>query len=168
MIMPLADRPLALVLTRQNLPTLDRKKYAAASGVARGAYVLADSAKSGKPDLILIGTGSELSLCVESYEKLAAEGVAVRLVSMPCCELFDEQDEKYRASVLPPDVTARVAVEAGVEQGWRKYLGLEGRFVGMSSYGASGPAEELFPYFGLTVDNVVAQAKKLLAGEKKK
>jgi transketolase len=166
-IMPLTDQPLALVLTRQNLPTLDRKKYASATGVSRGAYVLADSAKGGKPEVILIGTGSELSLCVESYERLAAEGVAVRLVSMPCCELFDEQDEKYRASVLPPEVTARVAVEAGVEQGWRKYLGLEGRFVGMSSYGASGPAEELFPYFGITIDNVVAQAKELLAGTKK-
>jgi transketolase len=166
-IMPLTDQPLALVLTRQNLPTLDRKKYASATGVSRGAYVLADSAKGGKPEVILIGTGSELSLCVESYERLAAEGVAVRLVSMPCCELFDEQDEKYRASVLPPEVTARVAVEAGVEQGWRKYLGLEGRFVGMSSYGASGPAEELFPYFGITIDNVVAQARELLAGTKK-
>ncbi len=117
--------------------------------------------------MILIGTGSELSLCVEAYEELAAEGVAVRVVSMPCCELFDEQEAKYRDSVLPPDVTARVAVEAGMEQGWRKYLGLQGRFVGMSGYGASGPAEELFPHFGFTVDNVVKQAKGLLAAKKK-
>jgi transketolase len=165
-IMPLKDRPVALVLTRQNLPTLDRKQYAAASGVSRGAYVLADSSKSGKPDLILIGTGSEVSLCVQAYEKLAAEGVSVRVVSMPCWELFDEQDQKYRDSVLPPDVPARLAVETGIQQGWEKYLGSQGVFLGMNRFGASGPAGELFKYFGFTVDNVVKHAKELLAKKK--
>jgi transketolase len=162
-IMPLEDRPVALVLTRQNLPTLDRKQYAPASGVSRGAYVLADSSKNGKPDLILIGTGSEVALCVQAYEKLAAEGLIVRVVSMPCWELFDEQDQKYRDSVLPPDVPARLAVETGIEQGWEKYLGAQGRFIGMTRFGASAPAGELFKYFGFTVDNVVKQAKELLA-----
>jgi transketolase len=161
-IMPLADRPVALVLTRQNLPTLDRARYAAASGLARGAYVLADSANGADPELILIGTGSEVSLCVTAYEQLAAEGARVRLVSMPSWQLFDQQDEAYRRSVLPPGVTARLAVEAGVEQGWEKYLGPRGRFIGMKTYGASAPGSALFNYFGFTVENVVEQAKKLL------
>jgi transketolase len=162
-IMSQTLRPVALVLTRQNLPTIDRTKYAAAAGLARGAYVLADAAKGAEPELILIGTGSELGLCLQAYEQLQSEGVRARVVSMPCWELFDEQDEKYRASVLPPSVTARLAVEAGVEQGWEKYLGLQGGFVGMTTYGASAPAKDLFEHFGFTVDNVVAQAKKLLA-----
>jgi transketolase len=161
-IMPLKDRPVALVLTRQNLPTLDRTKYASASGVPRGAYVLAD-AKGGQPEVILIGTGSELSLCVAAYEQLAGEGIRARLVSMPSWHLFDEQDETYRNSVLPPAVTKRVAVEAGVEQGWEKYLGPGGRFIGMTGFGASAPASDLFKHFGFTVDHVVAEAKSLVA-----
>ncbi|MEX0676395.1 MAG: transketolase [Pirellulales bacterium] len=160
-IMPLKNRPVALVLTRQNLPTIDRTKYAAASGLARGGYVLAD-ADQGAPELILIGTGSEVGLCLQAYEQLTAEGVRARLVSMPCWELFDEQDAAYRKSVLPPSVTARLAVEAGVEQGWAKYLGPGGRFIGMKGYGASAPAAALFEHFGFTSANVVKQAKELL------
>lgn len=162
MIMPLKKRPVALVLTRQHLPTIDRAKYAAASGVARGAYVVADAEKGAPPEVILIGTGSEVGLCVQAYEQLTADGVRVRLVSMPCWELFDEQDAAYRNSVLPPSVTARLAVEAGVEQGWEKYLGPRGRFIGMKGYGASAPAGDLFEHFGFTPENVVKQAKELL------
>jgi transketolase len=161
-IMPLKDRPVALVLTRQNLPTLDRSKYAAASGVAQGAYILAD-ADGGKPQVILMATGSELSLAVEAYEKLTAEGIKARVVSMPSWELFEMQDEAYRASVLPPDVTARVAVEAAGKFGWERYLGLGGRFVGMTGYGASAPAGALYKHFGITTDAVVAAAKAVLA-----
>jgi transketolase len=157
-IMPLKDRPVAFVLTRQNLPTLDRTKYAPAAGVAKGAYVLADAA-GGKPQVILMATGSELSLAVEAYEKLKAEGVKTRLVSMPSWELFEMQDEKYRASVFPSDVTARVAVEAAAKFGWERYLGFKGRFVGMTGYGASAPASALYKHFGITVDAVVAAAK---------
>jgi transketolase len=161
-IMPLKNRPVALVLSRQNLPTLDRSRYAAASGVARGAYVMADVDKTAPPELILIGTGSEISVCVQAYERLAAEGIRARLVSMPCTQWFDQQDEAYRQSVLPPVTTARIAVEAGVEQGWDKYLGPQGRFIGMTSYGASAPAGDLYKHFGFTPENIVAQAKKLL------
>jgi transketolase len=160
-IMPWKNRPAAMVLTRQNLPTLDRTKYAPASGVARGAYVLAD-AEGGKPEVILMGTGSEVSLCVAAHEKLTAAGVKARVVSMPSWELFDEQDAEYQASVLPPSVTARVAVEAGIVQGWEKYLGPQGRFVGMKSFGASAPGGQLAKYFGLTADNVVANAQEAL------
>ena len=165
-IMPQTSRPVALALTRQNLTTLDSTKYAPATGVARGAYVLADAPDGGQPDVILIGTGSEVSLCVDAYEQLIGEGVRARVVSMPSWHLFDEQDEAYRASVLPPGVTARVAVEAGVEQGWEKYIGSGGRFVGMRSFGASAPANELFEHFGFTVANVVRQAKEMLAAAK--
>jgi transketolase len=160
-IMQLGRQPAALVLTRQNLPTLDRSRYASAAGVAQGGYVLAD-APQGRPQVILIGTGSELSLCVEAYEQLTAEGIAARVVSMPSWELFEAQPAAYRAAVLPPDVTARVAVEAGVEQGWQKYLGSAGRFVGMKSFGASAPYATLMKHFGITTANVVAQAKALL------
>jgi transketolase len=160
-IMQQTARPVALVLTRQNLPTLDRAKYAPAAGVARGAYVLAD-AKGSKPQVILMGTGSEVSLCVAAYEQLTAEGIAARVVSMPCWELFDEQDAKYRESVLPSAVTARLGVETGVEQGWEKYLGPQGDFVGMTSYGASAPGGVLMKHFGFTPENVVAHAKALL------
>ncbi|HVA46574.1 MAG TPA: transketolase [Pirellulales bacterium] len=162
-IMPWKNRPVALILTRQNLPTLDRTKFAPASGVARGAYVLADAA-GGKPEVILIGTGSEVSLCLEAYEKLTASGVKARVVSMPSWELFDEQDAAYQASVLPPEVTARVAVETGVVQGWHKYIGPKGQFVGMHSFGASAPGGVLAKHYGFTVDNVVEHAKKALQG----
>ncbi|HVW36481.1 MAG TPA: transketolase [Pirellulales bacterium] len=161
--MPWKNRPVALILTRQNLPTIDRTKYAPAAGLARGAYVLADAA-GGKPNVILIGTGSEVSLCLEAYEKLTASGVKARVVSMPSWELFDEQDAAYQASVLPPAVTARVAVETGVVQGWQKYIGPKGQFVGMNSFGASAPGGVLAKHFGFTVDNVVAHAQKALQG----
>ncbi len=161
-IMPLQDRPVALVLTRQNLPTLDRARYAPAAGLARGAYVLADAEKGARPELILIGTGSEVSLCVEAYEQLVATGIRARVVSMPSWELFDQQDEAYRLSVLPSAVTARIAVETGVEQGWEKYLGPRGVFIGMTGYGASAPGGALMEHFGFTAKNVVAKAKALL------
>ena len=130
-VLPLKHNPAALVLTRQDLPTLDRSKYAPASGVARGGYVLADAA-GGKPEVILIGTGSELSVAVKAYEKLTSEGIKARVVSLPSWELFEAQPQSYRQSVLPDDVTVRVAVEAGVRLGWDRYIGRCGRFVGMT------------------------------------
>jgi len=154
--------PVALVLTRQNLPTLDRTKYAPASGAAKGGYVLAD-APGGKPDLILIGTGSELSLCVDAYEKLSAEGVKARVVSMPSCEIFEQQDVSYKESVLPSSVTARVSVEMASTFGWERYVGLKGRKVGMRRFGASAPLKDLLKFFGFTLDNVVAEARAALA-----
>ena len=131
----------------------------------RGAYVLAD-AVDGKPEVILIGSGSEVSQCLEAREQLTAEGIKTRVVSMPSWELFDAQADEYRQAVLPPAVTARVAIEAGVEQGWQKYLGPSGRFIGMLGFGASAPFGTLLKHFGLTAANVVAAAKQCLAGEK--
>jgi len=160
-LLPRNDAPAALVLTRQNLPTLDREKYAPAAGVHRGGYVLAD-APDALPEVILIGTGSELSLCVEAHEQLTAEGIKARVVSLPCWELFEEQSPAYRDEVLPPEVTARVGVEAGVALGWERYLGPAGRFIGMSGFGASAPYKELYEHFGITVENVVAAAKQIL------
>ena len=139
-ILPLKNQPAALVLTRQNLPTLDRAKYAAASGLQCGGYILAD-APDGRPEVILIGTGSEVSLCVAAYEKLLTEGVKARVVSMPCWELFDAQPAEYRDAVLPPDVRARVAVEAAHPVCWHKYVGLDGALVCMNSFGASAPCK---------------------------
>jgi transketolase len=153
------DRPVALILTRQNLPTLDRTKYTPAAGLKRGGYILAD-APSGKPEVILIGTGSEVSLCVGAYEKLVAEGIQARVVSLPSWELFDEQPKEYRNSVLPPEVKRRVAVEAGVEQGWEKYIGDKGKFIGMTGYGTSAPVGIIMKHFGFTVDNILAAAKE--------
>jgi transketolase len=154
-------RPTAMVLSRQNLPTLDRTKFAPASGAARGGYVLAD-APSGKPAAIIIATGSELDIAVKAWEKLVAEGVQARLVSMPCVEWFDEQDEAYRASVLPPEIKARVAVEAGVRQCWDRFLGEQGRFVGMHTFGASAPYNVLYKHFGITAEHVVTEVKATL------
>jgi transketolase len=150
--------PTAMILSRQNLPTLDRTKFAPAAGCAKGGYVLAD-ASGGKPAAILMATGSELDIAVKAWEKLVADGVQVRLVSMPCTEWFDEQDEAYRHSVLPPAITARVAVEAGVRMSWEKYIGPSGRFVGMSTFGASAPYGALYKHFGITAENVAAQVK---------
>jgi transketolase len=155
------DRPAALVLTRQNLPTLDRSQYSAASGVAGGGYVLIDTEHK-TPQVILIGAGSELTLCVAAWQCLADQHIAARVVSMPCCELFDAQDQVYRDRVLPPDVTARVAVEAGVRMSWDRYLGHRGIFVGMNSFGASAPYQQLYEHFGITVEAVVKAAKSLL------
>jgi transketolase len=140
------------------MPTLDRSRYAAASGVAKGAYILAE-ASGGKPDVILIGTGTELSLCVEAYEKLKVEGVKARVVSMPSWELFERQDASYKASVLPPEVTARVSVEMGATFGWERYTGPKGRNIGMHRFGASAPLKDLLKYFGFTVDHVIEEAR---------
>jgi len=156
--------PVSMVLTRQALPTLDRTKYAAASGVSKGGYVLADS--QGKPELILIGTGSELSLCVAAYEKLTADGKRVRVVSLPCWELFEQQTQAYRDSVLPPDVRARVSVETGSVFGWERYVGLDGAIIGMTTFGASAPAGQLLKKYGFTVEHVLEVAKGVLAKKK--
>jgi transketolase len=158
----LQHQPVVLVLTRQNLPTLDRTKYAAASGVAKGAYVIAD-AEGGKPELILMGTGSELSLCIDAYEKLKAEGVKARVVSMPSFDIFEQQDAAYKESVLPARVTARVSVEMASTFGWGRYVGLKGRSVGMHSFGASAPLKDLLKFFGFTVEKVIEEARKALA-----
>jgi transketolase len=161
-IAQLKHSPAALVLTRQNLPTLDRTKYAAASGAAKGAYVLAD-APGGKPDVILIGTGSELSLCVDAYEKLKTDGVKARVVSMPSQEIFEQQDAAYKESVLPSSVTARVSVEMAATFGWERYVGLKGRKIGMHSFGASAPIKDLLKHFGFTVEKVVSEARGALS-----
>ncbi|MGB8645053.1 MAG: transketolase [Anaerolineae bacterium] len=153
--------PVALVLTRQNVPTLDRSVYAPASGLRRGGYVLAD-APNGQPDLILIATGSELGLAVAAHQRLTAEGIATRVVSLPSWELFDAQPQTYRDSVLPPAVHARLAVEAGVPQGWRAYVGDRGDILAINRFGASAPYPVLFEKFGLTVDQVVVRAQALL------
>jgi transketolase len=160
-ILQLQESPATLVLSRQGMPTLDRSKYGPASGVAKGAYVLAD-APGGKPDVILMGTGSELSLCVSAYEKLTAEGIHARVVSMPSWELFDKQESTYKDSVLPPSVTARVSVEMGATFGWERYTGTKGRNIGMHRFGASAPIKDLLKYFGFTVDHVVAEAHAVL------
>ncbi len=157
-VMKRLTSPAAMVLSRQNLPTLDRTKFAPASGCARGGYVLADS-PNGKPTAIIIATGSELDIAMKAWEKLVAEGVAVRLVSMPCVEWFDEQDEAYRTSVLPREITARVVVEAGIRQCWDRFLGDRGRFVGMHTFGASAPYGDLYKYFGITPEHVAEEVK---------
>lgn len=155
------DRPAAMVLTRQNLPTLDRTRYACASGAARGGYLVAGEA-SETPEVILVATGSELPIALEAHEELVASGVKSRLVSMPCFELFQDQDAAYRESVLPSGCRTRVGVEAGIRQGWDALIGSEGEFVGMSSFGASAPFQQLYEHFGITSANVVAAAKKML------
>jgi len=155
------DRPTALVLTRQNVPTLDRGKFASAEGVARGAYVLTKD-DGGSPQVLLLSAGSELSIAVAAHQLLADEGIRARVVSMPSFELFQQQDEAYRNDVLPPEVTARVAVEAGVRQGWDRYLGLDGTFVGMDRFGASAPFKKILQELGITAERVAAEAKKLV------
>ena len=159
-IMQLRHEPAVLVLSRQPLPTLDRKKYAPASGVARGAYVLADA--GGNPEVILIASGSEVSLAVEAHEKLVAEGIRSRVVSMPSWEIFEHQPQEYQDNVLPPHVTARVAVEQASTFGWERYVGRSGRMIGMKTFGASAPLKELQRKFGFEPDQVVAAAKELL------
>jgi transketolase len=157
----LQHEPVALVLSRQAMPTLDRTVYAPAEGVARGAYVLAgDDAR--EPEVILIATGSELALGVQAYEELISDGVAARLVSMPSWALFERQSRKYREAVLPPRVGARVAIEQASTFGWERYVGLTGAVVGMRTFGASAPLKELQTKFGFTPDAVVAAAKAQL------
>jgi transketolase len=154
------DKPIALVLTRQAVPTFDRKKYASAEGLRRGAYVLADS--SGEPQVILMGTGSEVQLCVQAHEQLTAEGIRSRVVSMPSWELFKQQTEDYQASVLPRQVTARVAVEAGTGLGWREYVGENGAVVARADFGASAPIKDLLKHFGFTAEHVASEARSLI------
>ena len=153
--------PSTLVLTRQAMPTFDRTKYGAASGVAKGAYVLAE-APGGKPDVILMGSGSEVSLCMEAGEKLNAAGIKARVVSMPSWELFERQDAAYKESVFPANVAARVSVEMASTFGWERYVGSRGKIIGMHSFGASAPLKDLVKKFGFEVDKVVAAAKEVL------
>ncbi|MGA2334791.1 MAG: transketolase [Terriglobales bacterium] len=160
-IMRLQKEPVALVLTRQAVPTFDRTKYASAAGLARGAYILAD-AEGGKPQVILMATGSEVYLCIDAYEKLKAEGIRARVVSMPSWDLFERQDQSYRDAVLPPDVTARVAVEMASTFGWAQYAGAKGRIIGMHTFGASAPLKDLQRKFGFTSDAVIQAARELL------
>ena len=160
-VMKLQHEPAALVLSRQPIPTFDRSRYASASGVARGAYVLAD-AQGGRPDVILLSTGSEVSLCVAAFERLTADGIRARVVSMPSWELFEQQDAAYRGSVLPADVTARVSVEQASTFGWERYVGQTGTRIGMETFGASAPLKELQKKFGFTVDRVVEAARAQL------
>jgi len=159
--MQLRHQPAVLALSRQAFPTLDREKYASASGLAKGAYVLADT-PSGNPEVILIASGSEVSLAVDAHEKLAAEGVRSRVVSMPSWDIFDHQTKEYRDSVLPPKVTARVAVEQASTFGWERYVGNSGRIIGMKTFGASAPLKELQRKFGFEPDRVATVAKELL------
>ena len=160
-VLQLRHEPAVVVLSRQPLPTLDRTKYASASGVARGAYVLAD-APGGNPEVILIASGSEVSLAVDAHEQLLAEGTRSRVVSMPSWDIFDHQTDEYRDSVLPPEVTARVAVEQASTFGWERYVGTSGRIIGMKTFGASAPLKELQRKFGFEPDQVVAAAKEQL------
>jgi transketolase len=161
-IMRLHHEPAALVLTRQAVLTIDRGKYAPASGLARGAYVLAD-APDGRPDVLLLASGSEVALCLQAYEQLRAEGIKARVVSMPSWELFDDQPQEYRGRVLPPAVTARVSVEEASTFGWARYVGATGQSLGMRSFGASAPLKDLVKKFGFTPEHVAAAAKEQLA-----
>ena len=165
-IMKIKHHPVCLVTTRQAMPTLDRAKYAPAAGIAKGAYTLADS--GGKPDVLILATGSEVSLAVDAYEKLKAEGVKARVVSMASWELFEQQDEAYRNSVLPPDVSPRVSVEMGGTFGWERYVGRNGAMIGMKSFGASAPLKDLAKRFGFTAEAVYAAAKDQIAKHKAK
>jgi len=167
LIMQLKKEPAALVLTRQAVPTFDRTKYASAAGVIKGAYILAD-AEGGKPDVILIGTGSEVSLCVTACEQLKSEGIKARVVSMPSWEIFEQQDPSYKRRVFPPEITARVSVEAGSVLGWERYAGQYGKMIGMHSFGASAPAKDLFKKYGFTPEKVVEAAKAAIQESKHK
>ena len=151
--------PVALLLTRQNLPIIDQTKYASADNLTKGAYVLTGA---DRPEVLLLATGSEVSLAMEAYNKLSSEGIKARVISMPCWELFEKQSKEYRDSVILPDVKARVGVEAAIELGWHKWIGDKGAFVGMHSFGASGPFKTCYEKFGITTDAVVTAAKKLL------
>jgi len=157
-ILSLKNGPAVLVLSRQPLPIFDRSRYAPAAGLARGAYVMADPEKR-EPQVILLGTGSEVQLCVSVYEQLKREGIGARVVSMPSWELFEQQSEQYRHSVLPPHVKARVSVELGSVIGWDRYVGATGAIIGLHSFGASAPLKDLLPKFGFTQERVLEAAK---------
>lgn len=166
-IMQLRHAPAALVLTRQAVPTFDRSKYASAAGASKGAYILAD-APDGKPDVILIGTGSEVAICVDAYEKLKAENIKARVVSMPSWDIFEHQPSAYRDQVLPPAVKARISVEQGSTLGWSQYVGSDGIVLGMHTFGASAPLKELQKKFGFSPDKVIEAARELTARNKSK
>ena len=165
-VMQLKNEPAALVLSRQNLPTLDRTKYASASGVAKGAYILAD-AEDSKPEVILMATGSELYLCVNAYEDLKKQGIKARVVSMPSWDIFEHQDEAYRRKVLPPEIKARVSVEQASTFGWSQYVGPTGVIIGMHTFGASAPIKDLQSKFGFTPEKVLEAAKAQVAKHRK-
>jgi transketolase len=160
-VLQLRHRPAVIALSRQPLPTFDRNKYASAAGVARGAYVMAD-APAGPPELILIASGSEVSLIVKAHEELASQGIRSRVVSMPSWDIFEHQPQSYRESVLPPEVKPRIAVEQGSVLGWDRYVGVAGEVIGMKTFGASAPLKELQRKFGFEPERVVAAAKELL------
>ena len=164
-ILGLKHEPACIALSRQALPVFDRTRYASAAGLARGAYIMADP-PDGKPEVILIGTGSEVQICAAVYEQLRREGVPARIVSMPSWELFERQDEQYRKRVLPPQIRARVTVEAGSVIGWDRYAGASGAIIGMRSFGASAPFKDVLKKFGFTPENVLAAAKAQIAASK--
>jgi transketolase len=159
--MQLRHKPAAMILARQALPTVDRRKYAPASGVSRGAYILADAPNS-NPEVILIASGSEVSLAVDAHERLLAEGIHSRVVSMASWEVFEEQPQQYRASVLPPAVKARISIEQASTFGWERYVGSAGRMIGMHTFGASAPLKELQRKFGFEPERVVEVARELI------
>jgi transketolase len=160
-IMQLSDHPSAVVLSRQDVPTMDRSKMGAAEGSEKGGYVLSDC--QGEPKVIILGTGTEIPICLEAQTKLTALKIPSRVVSMPCMELFDDQSPEYRESVLPKSVKCRIACEAGIEMGWAKYTGGDGQFVGMTSFGASAPASELYAHFKITAEKIVSHAQAYFA-----
>jgi len=161
-IMSTTDRPVALVLAKQDLPIFDRRRTAAASGLARGAYILADPPVGERPDVLIIASGSEVTLAMQARELLADNGIGARVVSMPSWALFDDQDQAYRDTVLPPDITARVSVEAGSGFGWERHVGPKGCIIGMNGFGASGPAADLRSHFGFTAENVADVAREVV------
>jgi transketolase len=164
--MGLQDDPAALVLSRQALPIFDRSRYASPEGLARGAYIMADPA-NGPPQVILIGTGSEVQLCVAAFETLTSRGIGARVVSMPSWDLFEKQDKTYRDSVLPPDITARVTVEQGSVLGWDRYAGASGEIIGMHTFGSSAPLKDLLTKFGFTADKVLSAALRQIEQNKR-
>ena len=153
--------PVALALTRQVLPVIDRSKYASAEGLTRGGYVLANTPPT-SPEIILIASGSEVAVALEAFEKLAAEGIAARVVSLPSWDIFERQPQAYKDEVLPPEVTTRLAIEAAAPLGWDRYVGPKGVVIGMTRYGASAPYKVLAEKFGFTAANVIQRAKELL------
>jgi transketolase len=161
-ILQLRHQPAVIALSRQPLPTFDRRKYAPAAGIAHGAYVMADP-PAGPPEIILIASGSELSLAVDAHETLSSQGIRSRLISMASWEIFEHQPKPYRDSVLPAAVTARIAIEQGAELGWDRYVGPAGQVIGMKTFGASAPLKELQRRFGFEPGRVVATAKEMLA-----
>ena len=156
------DGPTVMAFTRQNLPVLDRSTLNPASGVLKGGYILWESSSS--PQVVIIGTGSEVHIALEAGQKLEGEGIAARVVSMPSWEIFDDQPKEYRDQVLPPSLRARVSVEAGATKGWERYIGLDGISVGMNGYGASAPAAVLYEKFGITAERVAGESRKLVKG----